>query len=322
MVETATPQTAQVIELAFGFGKSMNMLPGVSSLSFDADGNIVGDRQLMWVDAETGLMITGRNHKGLGEMTPLILPDDNSIAILTPDEADLWVPEPRDVEILDVTMWRPNETVWAQDMGERAAAWGSKRIVTNTGKPTDVRLVRAIPGITARRPNRNPNWPEVSSFVDGYPVTITTRASNDAVNAMLKDMELPTADWNNSRTTITIDGLEAFQEDTIASFGFAAGDAYVTFMRRKASGRCVMTEKKQGGDVRVPGFLKALAELGRLGTHLDTERFGNDQERFFAQNYTVHIEGDVPKGQVITLPLGAQLDVGEAVEQNWVPNAA
>jgi uncharacterized protein len=185
------------------------------------------DRHWMIIDA-TGSFITQRTHPQLARLQPAI--EGESLVLRQEGFSPLQVPlEPRG-ESLQVIVWKDRCT--ALDQGDEAGQWLSDAIKDS------VRLVR-VPTAIDRMANAQYAGPDPQpvTFVDGFPILVTNRASLDDLNQRMPEA-LPMARF---RPNIVLEDLPAFAEDRIAALRIGN----VTLRLVKPCTRCVITSTDQ-----------------------------------------------------------------------------
>jgi uncharacterized protein len=184
-----------------------------------------GDREWMVVDAQDRF-ITQRSHRRLCLVGTAV--HDRALVLSIPGHPDVAIAldaahgTPR-----DVVVWR--STVRGLDEGDAAAAALSAYL----GEP--LRLVRFDP---ARPRLCNPEFAGDSGahtrFADGYPVLVVGARSLADLNARLAAKGVDALGMNRFRPNIVVEGLEAFDEDHLATLDI--GD--VTLRMVKPCIRC------------------------------------------------------------------------------------
>jgi uncharacterized protein YcbX len=148
---------------------------------------------------------------------------------------------------IDVQIW--DDMVKAADCGDAAASWFAEAI------HADCRLVRFRPD--AHRPTST-KWtggaPSETRFADGYPILLIGQASLDDLNAKLQRAGREALPMNRFRPNLVVDGLEAFEEDFVASL--AAGE--LTLRPVKPCARCPIPSIDQATGVHGPDPLDIL----------------------------------------------------------------
>ncbi|SFD00037.1 MOSC domain-containing protein [Massilia yuzhufengensis] len=185
----------------------------VPEAQFGISGLVAGgvhDREWMLVTRE-GLFLTQREYPRMALVTPRI--DGGALVVDAPGMPPLRLPLAHDAAAptVDVQIW--DDHVSAADCGDAAAAWFGDAI------GGACRLVRFRLG--AQRPTST-KWtggaPSETRFADGYPVLVIGQASLDDLNARLQAAGRASLPMNRFRPNLVVDGLEAFEEDFVASF--------------------------------------------------------------------------------------------------------
>lgn len=134
----------------------------------------------------------------------------------------------------DVVVWR--DTVRAVDQGDMVANWLSTFI------GSDVRLVR-FDSDCIRLCNREYAGESGAhtGFADGYPLLVIGGASLDDLNGRLQKRGAGALPMNRFRPNLVIDGLEAYDEDHLASLTCGS----VTIRLVKPCVRCQITTTDQ-----------------------------------------------------------------------------
>ncbi len=172
----------------------------------------VYDREWMLVDPQ-GRYLTQREHPRMALIVPMLKAE--TLEVRAPGmlrlEIPLGLPDPEHELTREVTLW--DDTMLAYDCDELTATWFSNAV------GTACRLVRFHPSVTRLS---NPRWTggveAPNLFSDGYPVLLIGRASLDDLNGRLAAAGRPALPMNRFRPNIVVDGLEAFEEDYVASF--------------------------------------------------------------------------------------------------------
>jgi uncharacterized protein YcbX len=179
----------------------------------------VRDREWMVVDLKGGFL-TQRSHPAMALIRPRIASD--ALELHAPGMPALDIPLARhgtvDTSTMKVGLW--DDTLEAEDCGDAAAAWLSGFL------GTQCRLTRFHPG-AKRFADRN--WTggqEVPAlFSDGFPMLLISEASLADLNGKLIAHGRETLQMNRFRPNVVIGGIEAFEEDYIASL--AVGGATI-----------------------------------------------------------------------------------------------
>jgi hypothetical protein len=206
------------------------------------------DREWMVVDAD-GIFMTQREHPKMALITPRLKAE--ALELRAPGmlrlEIPLDMPDPQDARVLDVRVW--DDTVKAFDCDEITAAWFSGFL----GVPC--RLVRFH--VDAKR-FANTTWTggvkAPTLFSDGYPVLVISQASLADLNGKLTAQGRDALPMNRFRPSLVIDGVEAFEEDYMASLRL--GNA--TLKPVKPCPRCPIPSVDQSTGIRGPDPLDIL----------------------------------------------------------------
>jgi len=170
----------------------------------------VHDREWMLVTRE-GQFLTQREYPRMALLTPRIAGD--AVEVSAPGMPPLRLPLAHDPAAsgMRVQIW--DHGVDAADCGDAAAAWFGDAI------GGACRLVRFRPDV--QRPTST-KWtgglPSETRFADGYPLLVIGQASLDDLNARLQAAGRAALPMNRFRPNLVVDGLDAFEEDYVASF--------------------------------------------------------------------------------------------------------
>ncbi len=171
----------------------------------------VHDREWMLV-TRGGQFLTQREFPRMALVTPRI--DGDTLEVGIPGMPLLRLPLAHDGGAPDVAVQIWDDRLQAADCGDAAAAWFAEAL------GADCRLVRFRPG--AQRPTST-KWtggaPSATRFADGYPILLIGQGSLDDLNAKLAKAGRSPLPMNRFRPNLVVDGLEAFEEDFIASLG-------------------------------------------------------------------------------------------------------
>jgi len=205
----------------------------------------------------------------------------------------------------------------AIDQGDTVSHWVSERL----GRP--VRFVT----LSDDRPRYVEDEVRLgrTSFTDGFPITVTTRRTQQLITGELERMGEASTDLSSLRTTIVLDGLEvdderAFPEDYIINMVVPGANGLAIVLRRwKACSRCPIPNTNQETGQRNLRILKALANLGRVGYYADRKKFGDKLETFATQNFIIKHARSMAPGQTVVFERGADVHVEMTRETNWTP---
>jgi uncharacterized protein YcbX len=174
----------------------------------------VHDREWMLVTRE-GQFLTQREYPRMALVTPRI--DGDALEVSAPGMPPLRLPLANDAGAPSIRVQIWDDHVDALDCGDAAAAWFADALQASC------RLVRFSPSV--QRPTST-KWtggaPSETRFADGYPILVIGQASLDDLNARLAASGRAALPMNRFRPNLVVDGLEAFEEDFVASL--AAGE--------------------------------------------------------------------------------------------------
>jgi uncharacterized protein YcbX len=244
----------------------------LTAVRFDELGPLY-DRRLMIVDAEDGRFLTQREVPRMALIAPRLAP--TALQVSAPNMPILKVSlgsEGR--ERREITVWR--FTGPAEDLGDNAAHWVSSVLERNC------RLVR-MPEDVQREVNPERVGPGVhTSFTDGYPVLIMTRASVDDLNGR---MQAPVP-MNRFRPNIVIAGGEPYAEDKWKVI--RCGEVELDIV--KPSARCAITTVDAATAAVGKEPLKTLATYRK-----------RDNEVFLGQNAVHRSLGSIRTGDAVEI---------------------
>jgi uncharacterized protein len=229
---------------------------------------LAGDRRWLVVDAERRHQVTQREVTGLGRIHPMQAAD--GLVLRADGLADLHVPAPRDVPLMEVGVW--HSLVDASPAGAEADAWVSK-VVGDT-----VHLV--YPDEPTRR--QIGSGGDTVSFADGYPLLLTSTTSLVALNDwLLEDGERP-IEMTRFRPNLVVEGAPAWAEDGWLGRRIRVGE--VVFRAVKPCARCVLTTvdpetgEKGRQPLRILGRYRRFPEGLLFGTNLIPDGLGTVNE--------------------------------------------
>lgn len=327
-----------VVELGLAPGKSMAAIEDVQALHINNRG-LFGDRHCMWVEAAThintlyrkgevaapGQFLSQREDPILTQVMPAFQPDGIGLQTRGGDGSSLLVPRTQDIakNRIPVSVWSwHGEGV---DQGDEAAEWGESVI----GRP--VRLVAIS--------SEKPRWVEGDSklgrvgFSDGYPLTIASTDSLDAINEELVAAGHDPITMRRARANILLSGLVlpgglephsgVFPEDYIETIRISSNGLMAVLRRIKACGRCPIPDTDQiTGERKGSPVRQALGQLARNGRHLDTERYSTKPELFWTQNFVIELPEDMPPDATIDIAKDAKVEITYSPEANWTRTRA
>ena len=238
---------------------------------------LAGDRRWLVVDLD-GTALTQREVPGLGQIRPT--PTTGGLVVRAAGRPDLTVPEPRDGEPTEVTVW--GDRVRAAAAGAAADDWFSETLD---------RKVRLVWLDDPTRRAVDPRYALASdrvSFADGYPLLLANAASLDALNDWLAADGSP--EWplpmTRFRPNVVVTGAPAWAEDAWVGGRIRIGE--VTFRVPKACGRCVVTTTDQETGERGREPLRTLARYRNV-----------DQQLLFAVNLIPDGPGYIRVGDAV-----------------------
>ncbi|MFS8479962.1 MAG: MOSC domain-containing protein [Micromonosporaceae bacterium] len=238
---------------------------------------LAGDRRWLVVDPD-GTAVTQRDVAGLGQIRPT--PTAGGLIVRAAGRPDLTVPEPRDGEPTEVTVW--GDVVRAASAGAVADDWFSEAL------DRKVRLVWLDDPTRRAVDPRYGLATDRVSFADGYPLLLANAASLDALNDWLAEDGSP--EWplpmTRFRPNVVVTGAPAWAEDDWVGGRIRIGE--VTFRVPKACGRCVVTTTDQETGERGREPLRTLARYRNV-----------DQKLLFAVNLIPDAPGHIRVGDPV-----------------------
>ena len=229
----------------------------------------VDDRRWMMVDPG-GNLVTQREIAALCRIGAR--PVAGGLVLDGPGSAPLEVPVPaEDQDHLTVRVW--DDTVLANDAGDRAAEWCSSQL------EAPLRLVHLSARANRRTDSDYDPIGGLVSFADGYPILVASETSLADLNRRL-EVSLP---MNRFRPNIVVRGSEPFAEDGWKRFWVGG----LPFDVVKPCARCVVTTTDQQSGERSVEPLRMLATFRRRGSgvmfgmnvvHRDIGEIGVGQE--------------------------------------------
>ncbi len=187
------------------------------------------DRELMLVEAATGMFLTQREFPRMALIRPRL--DDATLGLEAPGMSDLEIGLTKSGPTGPVTIW--HDRCEAVDQGDEVAGWFGEFL------KTDCRLVRMAPNFARRlSPDYALQPTDQVSFADAYPYLIISEESLADLNQRLPE-PLP---MNRFRPNIVVAGSGlAFGEDRLGRFTLGP----VTFSNVKPCARCQITTTDQ-----------------------------------------------------------------------------
>ena len=192
------------------------------------------DRQWMIVEdgGDPALFVTQRDIPRLALIATSLT--ESSLVLAAPGMKTLGIDFDTEGPRRQVVVWR--DTVAAIDQGEAVSAWLSEFV------GAAVRMVRFD---NRSRRLCNPEYAgdtgAHTGFADGYPLLIIGADSLRDLNRKLQEGGSPVLPMNRFRPNLVVDGLEAFDEDHLASLTF--GDVELKLV--KPCVRCQITTTDQ-----------------------------------------------------------------------------
>lgn len=244
----------------------------------------VHDREWMLVTLG-GLFLTQREHPRMALVTPRI--DGDTLVVESPAMVPLHLPLAHNPAALtnEVQIW--DDHLPAADCGDAAAEWFSDAI------QAPCRLVRFRPDYL--RPTST-KWtggaPSATRFSDGYPLLVIGQASLDDLNAKLHKAGRDQLPMNRFRPNLVIGGIDAFEEDFVASFTHSDG---INLRPVKPCARCPIPAVDQATGVPGPDPLDIL-QTYRANPRMDGA-------------VTLGMNVIVEEGAGLTLRVGQEFDV-------------
>ena len=216
-----------------------------------------GDRTFAVVEQATGEFVSQRTQPKLARVVTRL--GTTHLEIDVPGYPTSSIARASDPEAppLEVTVW--DDRVTAEDVGDEAAGTLSAflgfevrvaRFGSRTVRPVDPRYA-------------GPD--DHATFADGFPVLVTSTGSLREVARETKriapGLEL---DMKRFRPNVVLDGLEAFEEDTLDEVH--AGEVVLRLV--KPCARCLMVDVDPATGEPDRGVLKALARVHTIGSNV------------------------------------------------------
>jgi uncharacterized protein len=239
----------------------------------------VYDREWM-VIGEDGQFLTQREHPRMALIVPRLKAD--TLELRAPGmlrlEIALGLPHPDDARTLEVKVW--DDSVLAYDCDATTAQWFTQAI------GTPCRLVRFHHD--ARRV-ASATWTGTveapTLFSDGFPLLVIGSASLADLNQKLVAAGRAPIPMNRFRPNLVIDGIDAFEEDYVDSFGL--GEAQLKPV--KPCPRCPMPSVDQATGIVGPDPLDILQAYRRKAQLEDAVCFGMNSIVTFGEGQRLHV---------------------------------
>ena len=217
----------------------------------------VHDREWMVVDG-AGQFLSQRSHAVMALIVPVLQAD--ALIVHAPDMPPLEIPTtppPGSKPTVEAHIW--DDAVSAHDCGDRPATWFSRVL----GLPC--RLLRFDPGCKRLASKKWTNKVDAPTrFADGFPILLISQGSLDDLNRKLQAKSREALPMNRFRPNIVIDGVEAFEEDFLATI--QAGQACLQPV--KPCTRCPMPSIDQATGEYGPDPMDILLAY-RANPHVD-----------------------------------------------------
>ena len=186
------------------------------------------DRAWMVVDP-AGLCVTQRELPRMALIQPTL--KHSEMVLRAPGMLALHVALDRVEAPVRATVW--SDEVAAYDMGDLCAQWLSDFL----GRP--LRLVRFDPE-QKRLADRvwTGDIEAETSFVDGFPILVSSVAALGEVNRRLRSQGLPDVTMARFRPNLVLDGLDAHGEDSLDEIAFDTDDGPVRIRLVQPCARC------------------------------------------------------------------------------------
>jgi uncharacterized protein len=191
------------------------------------------DRAWM-VIAPDGEMLTQRDEPRMALIRPTL--KTHEMVLRAPGMLALHVALDRVETARRATVW--NDDVAAYDMGDLAAQWFTDFL---GGPRRPLRLVRFDP---EQRRLADRQWTGAieaeAAFADAFPLLVTSTASLRALNERLAARGQPAVGIERFRPNVVLDGIEAFDEDSIDEIEIETAEGPVTLKLVKPCVRCTI----------------------------------------------------------------------------------
>lgn len=279
--------------------KSIHIYPLKSGAGLPVDNipllerGLWNDRMLMLVHdvprADGTFRFVSQRDKGASELAKfLTIPlDKGGVMFRRTDRGDAFMFEKLSASFgaaVNVNVWK--DDFKAIDMGDKVADFFTQQL----GMP--VRLV-AFDDAVRRAVDfqYSGEWDHVS-FADGFPLLVTNEASLQALNAEMADGEQ--VGMERFRPNIVLEGLEAFEEDTILTARI--GDSVIIQFEKPCS-RCVLTTiDQETGEKPHKEPMQTLAKMRR-----GMDKTSGLKGVFFGQNAIPRALGSIHVGDKVEI---------------------
>ncbi|HMV53710.1 MAG TPA: MOSC N-terminal beta barrel domain-containing protein [Rhodocyclaceae bacterium] len=224
------------------------------------------DRHWMLVDTD-GRFLTQRQFPGMALIGTAL--GDDALSASAPGMSDIEIPLESDGERVSVTVWR--DTCSAIDTGDKVARWFSDVV------GVQCRLV-AFDGAVPRLSDTDyaGDSGATSQFSDGFSMLVVADASLTSLNERLVEKGVAPAVMRRFRPNLTIEGLDAFDEDHVHELRTTSG---IVLRIVKPCARCIITT--------VDPYLGVRDRAGEPLATLNEFRASREHGTVFGQNAIV-----------------------------------
>lgn len=203
-----------------------------------SQGGLFLDRQWVIVDGN-GVFLTQRQHARMALIQPAL--HNHDLTLSAPGMPDLLVPWLRGTGTPVPVRIFAADTL-GLDEGDDAANWLSGflglgcRLLRVHPQAERLASLKHVQNWRARHADTQPDFPEHHrfGFADGFPFLIANRGSLDELNRRLQAKGLAPVPMNRFRPNIVLQGLDAYEEDYLASVTVGR----LTFAQVKRCARC------------------------------------------------------------------------------------
>ena len=228
------------------------------------------DRRWLIVD-DQGMFQTQRQIPHLAWIKPTL--DENTLTLSAPSQSDIVLAIASDgFPHRTITVWR--DTIAAYDMGDEAADW-LDHFLQVPGRhfrlvqfdPSHARLCDiAWTGDGDLRSNH--------PFTDGFGLNVLSLAALDDLNQRLEQAELDVVSAQRFRPNLIIDGVDAHEEDNMASMHIETAQGTIVLELVKPCTRCQVPEIDPYTAMREPRISDVLGEYRRMSRMNNAICFG------------------------------------------------